>query len=193
MTRSQPFNPQPGDFCLVTTKPRYVSWAIRVGEALNGDGFGHWVTEPDGTKRFEGFSHAFLVIGQGQVVEAEPGGAVISALAPYRDTTAGGSFVSSTWDLTDQQRETLCANALTRVGVGYSALDYVELASHRLHVPVPGLRQRIAASGRQICSQQVDWIYTASNLHLFQDNRWEGDVTPMNLFAALTGPVTARP
>lgn len=189
--RSQPFQPQPGDFCLVAIQPWYVGWPIRVAEALNGDGFGKWVTELDGTRRFEGFSHAFMVIGQGRIVEAEPGGAIISDLAKYRDAQRGGAFVSSTWDLTDAQRSTICLNALARVGIGYSALDYVELAAHRLHIPVPGLRKRIAATGYQICSQQVDWEYMMSDLPMFQDNRWEGDVTPMNLFAALTGPVLA--
>jgi len=189
--RSQPFNPQPGDFCLVSVQPWYVDWPIRVGEALNGDGFGRWVTDPNGKKKREGFSHAFTVIEKSQIVEAEPGGAIVSDLAKYRDAQRGGAFVSSTWNLTDEQRATICANALTQVGVGYSELDYFWLAAHRLHIPVPGLRQRIAFTGRKICSQEVDWIYTASDLHVFQDGRWEGDVTPMGLFDALTGPVIA--
>lgn len=190
--RSQPFNPQPGDFCLVSGRPWYVTWPIRAGEYLNGDGFGHFVTFPDDTRHFEGFSHAFVVIESGNIIEAEPGGARLAALAPYRDTTQGGTFVSSTWDLTAEQRQTICANAEKHLGRPYSGMDYVALFAHRLHLPLPGLRQFVADSRHEICSQLVDDVYTESDLHMFQDGRWPGYVTPMGLYAALTGPVIAR-
>lgn len=188
--RSQPGDPRPGDFCLVTVAPWYVNWGIRIGEALYGDGFTEQVRRADGSITYVGFSHAFVVIGPDQVIEAEPGGARLAALAPYRDNCLGGKFVSSSWDLTDGQRDLICANAYRHLKRPYSELDYFALAAKRLHIPVPGLRTYIADSGHEICSQQVDDIYLESDLHMFDDGRWPGYVTPMGLFAALAGPVT---
>jgi len=191
MARSQPFQPQPGDFCLVSGRPWYVTKPILFGEYLNGDGFGRWVMGPDGIRHFEGFSHAFVVIERDTIVEAEPGGARTAALAPYRDTKLGGTFVSSTWDLTTAQRDRICENALKHVGRLYSGMDYAALFAHRLHLPLPGLRAYVADTEFEICSQQVDDIYFESDLHVFMDGCWQGYVTPMGLFPALTGPVAA--
>jgi uncharacterized protein YycO len=53
--------PLPGDF-FVTKISGDVGWLISVGEWLNGSRFGPW-------------DHAGIYVGDGQIVEAEPGGA----------------------------------------------------------------------------------------------------------------------
>lgn len=184
---------------MVSGRPWYVTKPILFGEFLNGDGFGHWVTIPRDpaapigapNRRWEGFSHALVVVERDTIVEAEPGGARTADLAPYRDTKLGGTFVSSTWDLTTAQRVRVCENALKHVGRPYSGMDYAALFAHRLHLPLPGLRSYVANTEFEICSQSVDDIYFESDLHIFQDGRWSGYVTPMGLFPALTGPVVA--
>ena len=61
--------PQPGDFAVVSVGGQ-VGRAIAVGEWLNGDGFGT-------------FEHAFIYIGSGRVIQAEPGGAAEAPLTGH--------------------------------------------------------------------------------------------------------------
>jgi hypothetical protein len=164
-------NPKPGDFGLVRISGA-VGLGIRVAEALNGDGWEHDI------------QHAFFVLPDGQLLEAEPGGARIRPLSEYD----GIPVTWSGWDLSDVQRDLMVAASARYEGVPYSFLDYGSLAARRLHIPVPGLRSYIASTGHMICSQLIVQIYTDGGAHLFQDNRWPGDVTPMELWNVLKGP-----
>ncbi|MGW9433129.1 hypothetical protein ACWHA1_35035 [Streptomyces decoyicus] len=83
--------------------------------------------------------------------------------------------------LTEQQRTDICAAATRYVGVPYSFLDYLAIATHRFHLPVPGLRRYVASTRHMICSQLVDRCYLDAGVHLFADGRWPGYVTPMAL------------
>lgn len=165
--------PQAGDFGLVAIRGE-AGRLIRIGQWLNGDGLGQ-------------YQHAFLVLDNGELVEAEPGGARIRPLTEYDDT----NVIWSDWSLTDEQRGHLVAAGRALVGTPYSALDYFALATHRLHIPMPGLRRYVADSGHMICSQLVDEVYRRAGLSMFADGRWPGYVTPMALVKALHGPVTA--
>lgn len=165
--------PSPGDFGLVSISG-IAGLGARIGQFLNGDG---WTD----------YQHAFLVLDNGQILEAEPGGARIVPLSNYDGTNA----IYSTWDLTDAQREAIVREARPLVGTPYSVLDYLSLAAHRLHIPAPHLRRYIADSGHMLCSQMVDEVYLRAGLHMYQDQRWSGDVTPGDLVAALKGPVVA--
>lgn len=136
---------------------------IRFGQFLNGDGSGD-------------FEHALVWLGNGEVIEAEPGGARvvplryrgvwwcdgIAALLPFKADVAGA------------------ADGLK--GVPYSWLDYGALFTRRLRVPVPGLKAYIAASGHLICSQLCDELYLRLGAHVFDDGRWPGYVTPGSLY-----------
>lgn len=166
--------PQPGDFGLTTLDFIHGGFGIRLGEWLNGS-------------KWRNYQHAFVVVDDDQIVEAAPGGAVLSTISQY----AGQRMVFSSWDLTDAQRATICANARATLGTPYSAADYFALIAHRFHIPAPGLRNYVASSGHMICSQLVDHVYAESGLTIFDDGRWEGYVTPEDLEAALPGPVTA--
>jgi hypothetical protein len=176
--------PKPGDYGLVKINGA-AGRGITLGEFLNGDGGFHQI------------DHAFVYVGdqnQGlgpasatdrlsNIVEAEPGGARYGRYQEY-DTV-----IWSQWDLADTQRDGIVAAAHTRIGIGYSAADYFAIAAHRLHLPLPGLRRYVESSGHQICSQQVDWCYQQAGIRLFDDDRWNGYVTPSELLDCRYGPV----
>jgi hypothetical protein len=144
---------------------------IRIGQWLLGDGFSTW-------------EHAFLVLPGGMLIEAQPGGAVICPLSEYADRHV--EYMSPA-GMTDGQRLAVSAAALHYVGVGYSALDYLALAAHRLHLPIPGLRRWVASSRHMICSQLVDQAYADGGCALFSDGRWPSYVTPADLWRQLGG------
>jgi uncharacterized protein YycO len=118
-------------------------------------------------------------------MEAQPGGARITPLQRYsnRDTV----YVSPV-GLTDAQRTAITRAARTYGGTPYSFLDYAALATHRLHIPAPGLRDYIAAKGHLICSQLCDRAYADAGIRLFRDGRWDGYITPMDLWHLLRQP-----
>jgi hypothetical protein len=139
---------------------------IEFGQWLNGDGFAQW-------------EHAFMSVGDGLVVEAEPGGARVAHSSKY----AVVHWCYGLYKLgTVRQNENAALAAKRYVGVPYSAADYFALAAHRLHVPVPGLQGYVSSSGHMICSQLVDQADTDAGIHLFADNRWPGDVDPLSLY-----------
>ena len=131
--------PQPGDFGLVSIKGG-VGFLIRVGQWLNGDGF------------FD-YEHAFIYIGNGQIVEAEPGGALISELDEYD----GRAIMWSTGlvTLTDAQRSVIVEAAIKQEGTPYSFLDYLAIGLYRLGIKHPGVAKRVEQSKHLICSQLV--------------------------------------
>jgi hypothetical protein len=157
--------PLPGTIGLTTISGN-VGRAIEVGEWLNGEGFARW-------------EHAFVLLPGNQILEAEPGGARIVPLH-YADVF-WCRHIRTLLPVTDTP------NLLSDLAgafrqVGYSALDYAALALHRLHVPAPGLKDFIASTGHEICSQMVDDYYQRLGGHIFDDGRWPGYVTPASLY-----------
>lgn len=75
----------------------------------------------------------------------------------------------------------------TGPGVGYSFLDYLAIAAHSQHLPVPGLQSYIASTGHMICSQLADQCRSDGGSHLFNDGRWPGYVSPLDLGLLLEG------
>lgn len=154
--------PLPGDFGLVHMGGDSGK-LIHLGQWLNGDGFAD-------------FEHAFLFVGMGgTIVEAEPSGA---KRAPFHY----GNVLWSTdkIPLTEEQRIIIVRTADKCVGTPYSAADYFAIAAKRLKLGplVPGLKNYVASSKHMICSQLVDYCYAQAGVHLFDDNRWPGYVTP---------------
>ncbi|MFE9220242.1 hypothetical protein ACFYN3_28330 [Streptomyces lavendulae] len=167
--------PTPGDIGLVRTDSP-TGTLIRIGQWLNGDGFGN-------------YQHAFLVLPDGQLIEAAPKG---TRLSPSSDYTGKRVLYVCPEGLTQQQRQDICAAARQYIGVPYSFLDYAAIAAHRFHLPVPGLRRYVASTRHQICSQLVDQCYEDAGVRLFTDGRWPGYVTPMALYDLLAkGPEPA--
>lgn len=142
---------------------------IRIGQWLNGDGFGD-------------YEHAFLVLPEGQLIEADPSGTRIRPLSDYAHTQV--LYVCPP-DLTQQQRQAICVASRHYIGVPYSFLDYAAIAVHRFHLPVAGLRSYVASTRHQICSQLVDQCYEDVGVRLFADGRWPGYVTPVALYDLL--------
>lgn len=145
--------PLPGDFGLVSIEGG-VGFAIRLGQFLNGDGF-------------RNYEHAFIYIGNGQIVEAEPGGARISQLSEYD----GRSILWSTElvDLNARDRQDICSDVVAFVGTPYSFLDYLCIALYRFHLKVPGVTNRVEKSKHMICSQLVATVYHQSGINMTKD------------------------
>jgi hypothetical protein len=159
------YTPRPGDLGITVI----TGWgvAIRAAQWLNGDGFAD-------------FEHAYTVTevdpdGTVWILEAMPGGAQHVRNWHPADRTV---YLRCP----DEYRTAVAAAARSFEGVPYSVADYFSLAAHRLHIPAPHLRAYIRSSGHMICSQLVDRAATDGGWHLFEDGRWEGDVTPGDLY-----------
>jgi cell wall-associated NlpC family hydrolase len=157
-------DPEPGDFAVVSvggTPGRLIG----LGERLNG------------AAAFSEYQHAFIYVGNGQVVQAEPAGAAYASVSPHTKTL----WSSGRIPLTASQRSAISRAARGYVGTPYSALDYLAIALHHWHLPIPHLRGYIASTGHMICSQLVDRCYQDAGVQLFADERWNGYVTPADL------------
>lgn len=152
--------PRPGDIGL-TQISGVGGKLIRLGQFLNGDGYGD-------------FEHAFVYVGNGEIIEAMPGGA--QRVKNWHD------FTRVEWlTCPDGNRAKMVQVAYHQVGVPYSFADYASLAAHRFHLPARHLDRFIGTSGHMICSQLVDYCADMADWHLFKDGRWPGDVTPGDL------------
>lgn len=167
------YEPNPGDIG-VTQVEGDVGRLIRFGQWLNGDGFAD-------------YEHAFVYLGQGQIAEAEPGGARIAELTEYNRRTV-------VWlRCPPQHREAAAAAARSLIGTPYSFLDYAAIAAHRLHLPIPWLRGYVRSSKHLICSQLADRAAALGGWHLFADGRWDGYVTPEDIWHLIQAQDAAAP
>lgn len=139
--------------------------AIRAMQWLNGDGF-------------EDYEHAFVYVGNGEIVEAEPSGARVVPLSTYMGYEV-------LWIPCPQRYgAAVCAAARQFAAdrVPYSWLDYGACGLHHLHIPAPGLRRYIETSKHMMCSQLADRAASLGGWKLFDDGRFDGYVTPGALF-----------
>ncbi|WP_042365354.1 hypothetical protein [Streptacidiphilus neutrinimicus] len=157
--------PLPGDFAVTSVKGR-VGFLISVGEWLNGSRFGHW-------------DHAFVYVGDDQLVEAEPGGARLASLDEYQGRVVAWS--TGHIELTEEQRAAVVTAARGYIGVPYSAADYMALALWHFHVRIGWARRVMGSRASMICSELTDAAYDDAGVHLFADGREPGDVTPADL------------
>jgi hypothetical protein len=166
--------PRPGDFaCVPVSGP--VGLGITLGQFLDGD-------------RFQFYDHTEVYVGQadaaglyGYTVSTYPSGPGKRALPCQPAKLPGSLWSSGLIDLTGAQRVGITEWARSHQDTGYSFADYGALVLHRLGVQADWLREFIAASSHQICSQYVDAGYTANGVQLFEDDRWSGYVTPADL------------
>ena len=139
-----------------------VGGMIRLGQGLTGD-WSYW-------------THAFLTLDNGEVIQAMPKGAEIVPLSGYAESAV---FLTQWPRPTDTQRLDIVRWARVQEGRKYNFLDYVYLA---LPSALRGvLREHIKKSGRVICSQLVDEAYRYAGIQLFDDGREPHDVTPGDL------------
>lgn len=188
--------PEPGDL-FVCSAGGGVGTAVRIGQLLDGDPIreltwlikGRPVPAPGVLPPWD-YEHAGVYLGDTAgnhyIAQAQPGGAVRVAV---RDWQLGRKYVL--WstglfpDLTDAMRANIVEAATWGTQkphqIGYSVADYLALTAHRLGVATPELQTYIEDSGHMICSQYDDWAYQHGPYQLFDDKRWNGDVTPMDL------------
>jgi hypothetical protein len=164
----------PGDFCCIPIHGP-VGTLVSVGEWLDGTGFSH-------------YDHAEIYVGNpdkngpyGYTISAYFEGAHPVPCPCPPEEMPGALWSSGKIELTDQQRKSIVWWAYHMVGTDYSGLDYLALAAHRFHLPIPFLKWYIGRTKHMICSQYVDFCYDAAGVHLFEDKRWPGYVTPADL------------
>jgi hypothetical protein len=175
--------PEPGDF-FVTSTGGLGGLAIGVMEsAVMND----WKPAP--TK----WRHAGVYLGNGMVLQAEPGGATIGPRSP----NPADVWSTGVRPLTGPQRALVPSLAESFRGVGYSWLDYAALGAHHGHIPdlpvwpegdhLVTLRDFIKSTHHWMCSALVDNFRLRLGDHLFSDGRWEGYVMPWDLGNLITG------
>lgn len=172
--------PEPGDILLLQIKGVVgaLVWAM---QAINRD-LSKW-------------THVGIVLEDGTLFEAQPGGAVVTPLREYADRpmalvtkkqlskTYGSSDIHELQPLELNWGERIRITELARsyVGCGYNWTTYFYLAAYRFYIRPKWLKKRVMNSEKMICSQAADHIYAASGVHLFNDGRMPYDVTPGDL------------
>jgi hypothetical protein len=152
--------PKPGDIGIVKIKGN-AGKLIRIGQWLNGDGYAD-------------YEHAYVLTDDHYIVEAQPGGAV--------HVKQRHSWTETRWlTCPPGLGEAVAAAAVALVGTPYSALDYLAIAAHRLHIPSRRLRRYVTSTKHMICSQLADEAAKRGGWHLFDDGRLPQDVTPGDL------------
>lgn len=134
------------------------------------------------------YTHAFIVTGENEVVEAMPRGARVAALAgrnvPRKFRYA--RLPQRVWDAAGSDRKALFTiTARSYVGVPYGFSTYLSLAAVQWGLPAGLLRRYVSNNGRMICSQLIDQALSDAGVHLFTDGRIPQDVTPGDLYYRL--------
>jgi uncharacterized protein YycO len=168
MTTSKKYTPRPGDIGLT-----------RIG-GLTGVlvGLGQFIMR-DASR----YSHVFVVLDNNEIIEAMPGGAIISPLSKYDGLTKYGSpmAVYLNIELTAEQRARIVKEGRKLKGAPYSFLDYGALALERFGFNWKWLENYVASTKHLICSQLADEAYRRAEVHLFEDGRPPQKVTPGDL------------
>lgn len=156
--------PEPGMFGL-TKIGGVLGFFIGLGQWLVGDA--------------SRYSHAFIVLDDGTVMEAMPSGARIAPLGKVLLRRP----LAFSWaiHLTEEQRARIVEEARKCEGVKYGFSAYVYLALTFLGLKAPRLRRYLGGNDRMICSQLVDYVYNRAGVQLFNDGRAPFDVTPGDL------------
>lgn len=146
-----PYTPKPGDIGLSYSRS-FIGKMVRVAQSLVGD----WAV----------YSHAFIVLEDGYILEALPKGAKINRLDKYDlETTAFSRF-----GLTDEQRNKICTEARKLEGTPYSWLDFLAIGIKHYckldHSLFRWIDRRVRDSGKMICSQLVAESYKRAGLDL---------------------------
>lgn len=165
-------SPQPGDYG-VQRGNSLAAWAIKIATRSK-------------------FSHAFVVVRDGYVVEARASGAVCRPLG-VRDAI----YSSDAIDPSSDERHDIVDYAMHLVGTPYGWLDIVSIGLLQYGIRPKCVRDRVQRTDQLICSQLVDLanegppefvgavpgstVQLAHGVHLFADGRLPMDVTPGDL------------
>jgi uncharacterized protein YycO len=157
----------PGTFGVTKIRGRVGWWIGLLSYVLDGNG--NW-------------SHAFVVLDDNTLIEAEPGGARIRPADQYGDVVA----YNDAMPLSDEQRARIVAAARSLQGRPYNWRDYGALILAKFGVRPSGVTVVVNSEHQLICSQLVDVAYKKAGIHLFNDGRESGDVTPGDLADLIT-------
>lgn len=180
-------NPKPGGFGLAIISGK-TGKLVKLGQEI-----------VDGRK--EKFTHAYFVLDNDQVLEAEPGGAEINPLEKYTSLPADHVLFSdkpvedavkdfrlssglSEADVRRYEaalRYQLVSFARTLKDIPYNYLDYLAIGLEHFGIDLPFIRNRVRREDRMICSQVVDYVYSQNGIKLFNDGRLAQNVTPGGL------------
>lgn len=100
---------------------------------------------------FSRYDHAFVYVGNGKIVEAQPRGAILSEISKYN----GDSMIWSQDSLTASQGNTIADKALSLRGIPYGFLDIVYLGLATIGFKFQWLLNKVEREDRLICSQLV--------------------------------------
>lgn len=146
-----PYEGRPGDIGLVCSSTTLGTF-VRFAQTLVGD----WTA----------YSHAFIVLQDGYIIEALPRGAAITRIDQYDPR----SLVFSNFHLTEGQRSRIVEEAIRLEGTPYSFLDYLLIglthAGKRFNITPKWLRRLVYNSGKMMCSQLCAEAYSRAGLHL---------------------------
>lgn len=137
------------------------------------------------------YTHAFLVLDNQEVIEAEPGGAKIVSVEKYLfgDVLFSDKPIKSVlgnqlypYDNDEPAVRSLVIDIARGLkGIPYNYLDYVAIALEHFDIRPKMVTNRVRRQDRLICSQLVDFVYNMAGIHLFKDGRLPQDVTPADL------------
>lgn len=166
---------------------------------------GRSITAMQGFVRGGSFwTHAGLILDGGWYIQGQPRGAKLYPIArlfdgqpllvsdaPVQALLASRPEAPATTALPGLVRSCVVREGRALDGADYSYLDYPVLGlaewarlhphSHLLNSLAVGLRHYVNSSGHLICSALVDRAFLNSGIHLFDDGRMPGDVTPEDL------------
>jgi len=155
------YQPQLGDYGIVQTNG-FIGWLIQLGTLTK-------------------YNHAFIYIGDGQIIEATPRhGVVVSPVSKYENIAWNQHEPKS-----DEQRVGLCVQAHIHLGNKYSFLDYFAIILRILRFNAPNwLIYSLDKSPDVICSQLVAAIYRACGFTV-DGERPDFYITPSDLIYRL--------
>lgn len=123
------------------------------------------------------YSHAFVYVGDGRVVEARPNGAAVALLSEYTP----GHILWSDDVLSVAQKQSVVLNAMSCVGKPYGFLDIIAITLHTMHVPSRWVLRRVLREDRMICSQLVAYSGGKAGLDWRCKRDYDQQVTPADL------------
>lgn len=122
--------------------------------------------------------HAFVYIGDGQIVQGEPPRALISPASSHPD-----AVWNAREDLTDEQRETIVARAHALVGCTYDYLAYMGFALEVLKIRTgKELDPLYKDDSWRICSALVADCYEHAGIQLAKNLPYPNLISPADLY-----------
>jgi len=142
--------PKPGDIGLSYSNT-LMGRCVRVMQGLIGD----WAI----------YSHSFIVLHDDYIIESLPNGATIGKLDKYEGT----EVMYSRFNLTDDQRDSICEEAIRLEDTPYSWLDFLAIGLNHFYEGgwmSRRVNKRVVNSGKMICSQLVGEAYKRAGIDL---------------------------